>query len=332
MKQPALRFTGRGSPVLRRLGRGLAGLVPILLMAACVTVDPADTVESDGQPSVSASLAGAQKHRLKRKVAIARFSNETLYGKSVLLGDKKSLIGKMTSDIFATRLEKSEKVILFERSDSADLLDALNKGTLRSLNLPADYLIVGSLSEFGRNTTGETGFMSRTKKQEAYARVNIRLVDVDTGRVIYAEEGTGKAINETGTVMGMGSKAGYDATLGQKAISAAISKLVSNVLENLMAQPWRSYVLSRDDGKVIIAGGAAQGIEVGDRFALIRRGKRVKNPQTNLMIELPGLKVATLEVVSLFGAGAIDQGSVCHVVSGEAPEDELTHYVVEEEK
>jgi len=239
------------------------GVLAALLLSACVTVDAPDSVVSDGQSDVSAALKETQKHILKRSVAIARFSNESTYGKSVLLGDKKSLIGRMTSDILATRLKKSGKVILFERSDSEALLDALNRGTLRSLNLPADYLIIGSLSEFGRSTTGETGLLSRTKKQKAYARVNIRLVEVDTGRVIYAEEGAGEAVTETGTVMGMGSKAGYDTTLGQKAISAAISKLVSNVLENLMAKPWRSYVLSRDGSTLIIAGGEAQGLEVG---------------------------------------------------------------------
>jgi len=322
------RADGRSRTPLRRIG---VALIPALL-AACVTVDEPKTVSPGGGPNSSPALADTNRRTLKRKVAIARFSNETMYGKSVLLGDKKSLIGQMTSDILATRLEKSGKLLLFERSDSEQLLEALDAGTLESMNLPADYLIVGSLSEFGRSTSGETGFLSRTKTQKAYARVNLRLIEVETGRVIYAEEGAGEAFTETGTVMGMGTKAGYDSTLGAKAISAAISKLVSNVLENLMAQPWRSYVLSREDGNMIIAGGAAQGIEVGDRFALIRRGKRVKNPQTNLMIELPGRKVATLEVVSLFGAVPIDQGSICKIVSGETPEDELTHYVVEEVK
>jgi curli biogenesis system outer membrane secretion channel CsgG len=311
--------------------RAPIALFAALMLAGCATVKEPTVVRPDRGADVSPT-AQEPKHLLKRRVVIARFSNESLYGKSVLLGDKASMIGQMASDTLASRLVASDKFLLFERSDSEAILDGLNRGTLRDLKLPADYLIVGSLSEFGRSTSGETGVFSHTKKQTAKARVNLRLVDAATAQVIYSEEGVGEAETETGTVLGIGTKAGDDSTLDSEAISAAISKLVSNVVENLMAQPWRSYVLARDGDRLIIGGGTSQGLRPGQRLALIQRGRRVENPQTGIAMELPGEKIATLQVQSCFGNTPETEGSTCALVSGANPTEELSQYVVEEER
>jgi len=309
----------------------LAALLPAL--AACATVErtPVVTPESN-VAELSPALAQASRRVLKRRVVIARFSNESLYGKSVLLGPKESLIGKKAADILATRLQQSGQFVLFERNDPEVLLAALDRGGLADMGLPADHLLVGSITEFGQSTTGETGFLSRTRKQEAEASVTVRLVDARTSRVVFAEEGKGSASSEAGTVMGMGTRAGHDSTLAEKAISAAISKLVSNLIENLLAQPWRSFLLARQGDQLVIAGGALQGLAVGDRLALVRRGETVPNPQTGIPLELPGARVGLLEVVSLFGSDAMDQGSVCRMLEGSIPEDDFARYVVEEVK
>jgi len=312
------------------VGLWIAFGLTAILMTACATVDESDVVRPKGQVAVSPALQDPAQHLLKRKVVIARFSNETPYGKSVLLGEKKSMIGSMASDTLSTKLTETGQFLLFERSDPEDVMAAFERNELASLKLPADYLIIGSLSEFGRNTTGETGFLSRTKVQTAYARVNVRLIDVKTGQVVFSQEGAGEAQNEAGEIMGVGTKAGYDATLDSKAINAAISKLVSNLTENLLSQPWRSFVLSREGDNLVISGGQSQGIRVGDRFVLVKRGKTVANPQTGLEMELPGTNVATLEVVSLFGSSPLSEGSICKVVSGSAPGGDFTDYRVEE--
>ncbi len=88
--------------------------------------------------------------------------------------------------------------------------------------------------------------------QIARAKVNVRLVDVRSSRVIFASDGTGEAESEVGTVVGLGTSVGFDSTLNDKAISAAISKVVNNLLAELLDQPWRSYVISNEDGVVTI--------------------------------------------------------------------------------
>ena len=42
-----------------------------------------------------------------------------------------------------------------------------------------------------------TVLVSRSKVQKAYAKVNVRLIEVSTGRIIHSEEGAGEALTET---------------------------------------------------------------------------------------------------------------------------------------
>ena len=159
-------------------------------------------------------------------------------------------------------------------------------------------------------------FFSRVKKQEAFAKVHIRIVDVSTGQIIYSEEGKGSAYSEAGTVMGVGDKSGYDSELNDKAIDAAISDLASNIIENMLDKPWRGYILGYEEGMLITSGGKSQNIKVGDKFDVMVAGKKVKNPQTNTFITLPGKKAASIEIVSTSGDTPENEVSFASIVSG----------------
>ncbi len=86
------------------------------------------------------------------------------------------------------------------------------------------------------------------KKQVAFCKVHVRLVDVTSGQVLYSEEGEGEAFSEAGTVMGVGERAGYDSSLNDKSLEAAITNLSSNIIENLLDKPWRAYILGYENG------------------------------------------------------------------------------------
>lgn len=302
----------------------------LLFLEACVTVKPPETVVVPSQtPQVSPSLT-QQERTLKRKVAISRFSNETKYGQGFFYDKNEDRLGKQAMDIFSAKLTASNKFILLERGDLDYLTKEKELTKIADANIPADYLILGSVTEFGRKTTSDVGFLSRTKKQTAYAKVSVRLVNVRTSQILYSEEGEGEAFSEVGTVLGMGKTADYDATLNDKVISAAISKLVSNISEKLLNNPWRSYLLSYNEGNYIISGGSLQGIKEGDMFTVYKRGQKVNNPQTGISIELPGKAVAKLQVVSLISGDATTELSTCTKISGDLPSDNFTEYYIQE--
>ena len=264
---------------------------------------------------------------LKRMVAIARFSNETKYGKGIFYDGENDPLAKQAMDILSSKLAETGKFILLERSDIDAINNELNLGGLEKLNIPAEYLIIGSVSEFGRNTTSDVGIFARKKTQTARAKVNIRLVEISTGQVIYSEEG-----EEDATVMGVGSRAGYNSILNDKAISSAISKLVSNLVSNLTEKPWKSYIVDFSENNYIISGGETQGIRSGDVFLVLARGKKIKNPQTNMMLELPGKEIGKLEVISTLGDLPQNEVSVCIKTEGDIPVDNFENLIVQEIK
>ena len=298
---------------------------------SCTTITPPVVIPVEtNKQTVSKSIEKSRKPFIKRKVAIGRFTNETNYGKGFFDKSNENTIGRQAMDILSTRLTQSEKFIMLEREDMDLINSELKMNNLNNLNIAADYLIIGSISEFGRNTTGEVGVFSRTKKQSAYAKVNIRLVDVSTGQLIYSEEGAGEAFSEVGTVLGAGTRAGYDSSLNDKVISAAISKLVNNIIENLTEKPWRSYILSFKDGVIVIAGGKTQGIMIGDNFNIFKKGQIVTNPQTGMKIELPGELISKVIVTQIRGNNINDEISTAEVLNGEIDISNLKNYYIEE--
>ena len=267
-----------------------------------------------------------------RKVAIGRFSNETQYAKSVFYDKENDPMGKQASDILSTRLAASEKFLLIERQDYDKILNELNTSGAISQNIGADFLVIGSITEFGRKTIGNQKMFSNSKEQVVEAAVSVRLVDVHTGLVIYSEEAKGEAVTEDKRVMGLGKTADYDATLADKAISAAITKLVENIINKCMNNPWRAYLLSVEDGVYILSGGQSQGISAGDLFSIVEKGKMVKNTQTGINIELPGKVVATIKVDQTMGNTPQDEISMATITDGSIDTTALDKYYVSEKK
>lgn len=271
--------------------------------------------------------AVAEGVNLKRKVAIARFTNETKSGSSFLINKEGDKIGKQASDILSARLVDTKLFIVFERIDSKQVTTEQMLSDMKENGIGVDYLIIGSVSEFGRSTTADTGIFSRKKKQTAFAKVNVRLIEVSTGRIIHAEEGAGEASSETKKTLGVGSSAGFDQSLTDKSISIAISQVISNLVENMTSKPWRSFILSDEGGEYIIAGGASQGLEPGTPLKVYKAGRTVKNPQTGAKVVLPGRKVATVSVIQSFGDDEFNEVSLVDVIDGAIGSDLTKYYI-----
>lgn len=282
---------------------------------------------------VKNDLAETGERVIKRKVAIGRFSNETQYAKGLFYDKENDPMGKQALDILSAKLAASGKFLLLERGDLTSLLEEAKKNENGLATIGADYMIIGSITEFGRKNVGKSGVFSSTKSQIVEAAVAIRLVDVSTGLIIYSDEGKGMAELTTRTTLGVGGKADYDATLSDKAISEAIGQLVENIINKCTDKPWRTFFLSYDSDVQLIAGGASQGIKAGDKFAVKMKGKKVKNPQTGVMIELPGKQIGTITVTETSGDTPETEFSYVSYTGNVAIDgNELTNYYIEEIK
>ena len=298
------------------LGVGLLALVGL----GCATVATPEYIPVAPKSQVVSQAASLPAKVFKRKVAVARFSNETRYGRSLLSDNDLDPLGKQASDMMYNRLIASGQFLVFEPPDLEKV--RREQGFSGQANLiGVDTLIVGSVTEFGRSTEGKVGFLSATKNQIAKAKVEVRLIDVKTGQAFFTATGSGEANTETGSIAGYGSRAEYDATLNDRAIGAAISDLMNAIVNKMSERPWKTDILKLDGNRAYISGGERQGLKTGDRLAVMREGQKVKSQQTGFEITLPSERVATLKVLSLFGDSESNEGAVCELMEGAFPGD-----------
>ncbi|HEY9099708.1 MAG TPA: CsgG/HfaB family protein [Thiobacillus sp.] len=328
----------------RMLSKGKLGYLPMPVVMAlaiglsgCAIQTP--PIEQKESPQPLATQKSAQQAitsqapatpTLKRKIALGRITNETNYGQSLLRDRHDDPLGKQVADLMSKALTESGAYLVFERPDIGRI-QAEGSLTNAKLNLiGVDALIIGSLTEFGRKTLGETGFASASKRQVAFAKIDVRVVDVNTGHVFFATSGAGEASTETASTFGFGSQAGYDGTLNDSAIRQAVAGAISKLSVEMSSRPWQTYILKADGSRVFLGGGKSQGIKPGMQFAVQTQGEQVKSPQTGAWVTLPGQVIAQVQVEALFGDGELNEGAVASVVSGSLagykPEQLLIRY------
>jgi curli biogenesis system outer membrane secretion channel CsgG len=307
-----------------------------LFAGGCATTSQHQEVVA--APISTAQQAEAQRQAavvsvktLKRKVAIGRFTNETRYGKTFQVDANNDPLGKQVSDMLSSRLVASQKFLIFERPD-LDKVAAEQSIAHESGLVGVDALIIGSVTEFGRSTTGKSGFLSGTKVQNAHAKVEIRLVDVRTGYVFFTASGSGDASTESGEIAGFGSKADYDATLNDRAIGAAISDVQNSLIAKLDERPWRTDILKVDGHQLYLSGGQRQGLQVGDTLLVLKQGELVKSAQSGFDITLPAKSVGQIRIVSRFGDNETNEGAVADILSGDITDAQKTGLYISEKE
>jgi len=251
------------------------GLIALYLSACATQSKPVNkqeagySIEEQRKAQEQVVNAAPAYLGLKRKIALGRVSNETLHGRSLLRDAQDDVLGKQVTDMLSKALTQSGRFIVFERPDIGRIQqEAALSG--QSLNIVgADNLIIGSITEFGRKTTGESGFLSSSKKQTATAKVDLRLVDTKSAQIIKGFSGAGEASIENVNVAGFGSRADYDATINDRAVAVAIDDAVNELIQIVESKPWQSDILSIEGSSIYISGGVAQGIAQGMEFDVL---------------------------------------------------------------
>lgn len=290
-------------------------LLGALLFSGCASELREKAVQPTAPPVVSPQEA--LKPGLKHRIAIAKFEDKT--GSSNNLFGSINDAGGMASDALSSHLVKTGEFVVLERQNLKDL-DSENKLQGKEAQyVGVTALVFGSVTELGNKTEWQDGGLSKTKVQTAHAKVTIRMVDPRTGQAFFSEFGEADAKNEASQTLGFGGKAGYDATLTDKAVNGAIVKLIGNMLNSLRALPWRAPILDIQDGNVVVGAGKSSGIKVGDKLQLYKPGKQIKNTATGANLELPGKVVGNLKVAQLFGGDILSEGAICSVEGASEP-------------
>src|SRR6267142_1704389 len=281
--------------------RSLLCLSLILLIAGC---NPSTTVKQKEAMTIDTPEAMAG---LKRRIGVVDFVNKTTYGANRL--------GTSASDILITELAKSNRFIVVERDKLEHLMAEQKRGMRGAIDpstaakvgkiLGLNAIVTGAISQFGEETEGSEYLITQSKSQVVKCTVDIRVVDVETGQVLYADSGAGLARKHSGGVLGLGTRASYDETLEGEALRAAIVKFVNNIIDQVAKKPWSCRVADVDGQSVYLNAGHDSNLVVGQKLTAYHIGRPIKDPTSGLVIGHTEARVGDLKIVRYFG----DDGS-----------------------
>ncbi len=83
------------------------------------------------------------------------------------------------------------------------------------------------------------GILGSGKKQVAYSKVNLNVVDALTSEVVYSVQGAGEYALSDREVLGFGGASSYDSTLNGKVLDLAIREAVNRLVEGVERGKWK---------------------------------------------------------------------------------------------
>jgi curli biogenesis system outer membrane secretion channel CsgG len=199
--------------------------------------------------------------------------------------------GPLVSEQLVTELVRTNRVMVLERKQLGALTGEIDRGDSEYFNkasvaekgqfLGAQAMFTGSITEFEPDAAGFGGSVDAkivsAKLEHGIAKVGmeIRLVDIETSKVIEAVHVEGKASRTSASIgvsyLGIGGsvQAWHKTPLGY-ATREAIEKGIDFILQKLDSIPWAVPVKAAPDKEnIVLAGGSDLNLKAGDRFALM---------------------------------------------------------------
>ena len=281
-------------------------------------------------------------HGTKKIVAVLEFGNATDYGADQF--------GRLASDMMIAALSRSERFLLVERDRLNQVLKeqalgrtgALDPGTCAKVGqiLGAQYLIMGTVSEFAfrergkknpaEGVTDSAAEVARDRekgqdqlKDPIYSRkvdiqtmIDVRAVEVKTGRVLWADraEGGGKNVRvefRSASDQAGGGGAIYDETTARKTLRRAIDRSVYDLALVVKDKPWESKIARIGDDKIYMVGGRDVGARLKSDVNILRIEPRGTDPTTGEALEMREETIGRGEIVRVE-----EHYSVVHIEEG----------------
>jgi len=216
-----------------------SGLLALAAMATVVISGCATEAHRTLVPETVATY-GTSYNGPKYVLVVGKFQNRSSYMQGIF-SDGLDQLGSQAKTILKTHLQMTNRFTVVDRENMSEIAkEAGLRGETQALK-GAQVAITGDVTEFGRRTTGDRqlfGILGSGKKQVAYAKVALNVVDVKTSEIVYSVQGAGEYELSNREVIGFGGTAGYDATLNGKVLNLAITEAVNNLAEGLQRGEW----------------------------------------------------------------------------------------------
>jgi curli biogenesis system outer membrane secretion channel CsgG len=212
---------------------GLACALAVVLAGGCTPSETNHVV-----PTASVAARAVPYSGPRQRLVIGKFENRSPYMNGIF-SDGVDHLGLQAQQILKTHLSQTNRFVLMDRVNMPELAaEAALSGKAQKVT-GGQILITGAVTEFGRKEVGASASaFGRTRKQIAFAKVQVSIIDVTTSQVLFSEQGAGEFQLKSGDVLGFGSAAGYDATLNDKVLNLAMIEVVNKLVAGLEGGQW----------------------------------------------------------------------------------------------
>ncbi len=286
----------------------------------------------------------------KRRVAVMDFSYATVMTSVQSVFGTNQDIGKGISDLLVNQLvndgtyrvierrelDKILKEQNFSNSDRADANTAAKIGRV----LGVDTIITGDITQFGRDDQNRSagGALSHwdkyglgnvgTHKAKAVVEITARMIDVNTGEILNSATGHGESSRSGTNLLGGGgawgtggaghvdmSSSNFGQTIIGEAVKGAVTTLATHLDENAGKLPQNTVkinglIADATGGTIVINVGSSSGVRVGDKLAVSRVGRVIKDPATGKPLRTIEEPIGQLQITS------VDEGSAIGTFTG----------------
>ncbi len=209
-------------------------IICVLLLASCAK-EKHQALETESVATYKTSYSGPQY-----PLSVGKFNNRSTYMNGIF-SDGTDRLGSQAKTILKTHLAQTNRFIIMDRENMKVIAEeAAISGNKQALT-GAALVVTGEVTEFGRKVTGDAqlfGIFGYGKKQVAYSKVSLNIVDVRTSQIVYAIQGAGEYSLSNREVLGFGGTAAYDATLTGKVLNFSIMNAVNKLVAGLEKNEW----------------------------------------------------------------------------------------------
>lgn len=178
----------------------------------------------------------------KFPLIVGKFDNRSTFMRG-LFSDGVDRLGSQAKTTLISHLQQTNRFQVMDRENMEEARQESNiKGQAQKIR-GADYIVTGDVTEFGRKETGDMqlfGILGQGKKQIAYSKVTLSVVDTRTSEVVMSAQGAGEYSLSNREVIGFGGTASYDSTLNGKVLDLAIREAVDHLVDGIENGTWKA--------------------------------------------------------------------------------------------
>lgn len=176
----------------------------------------------------------------KSPIMVGKFDNRSNFMRGVF-SEGPDQLSSQAKTILIAHLQQTGRFSVLDRGNLDEIAGEAKLSGKKQKVKGADFTITGDIAEFGRKEVGDRqffGILGSGKRQIAYSKVTLNVVDVATSEVVFSASGSGEYELNNREIIGFGGTAAYDSTLNGKVLDLAMREAVDRISEGFDQKQW----------------------------------------------------------------------------------------------